>query len=100
MRLPSGLGGAAIVSLVTFHLSLLTDHFSPLTDMFTGKVALITGGTAGIGRAAAVAFAERGANVVVAGRRETEGAETVTRWFGGLQREQGRRYRVHQICCA
>jgi NAD(P)-dependent dehydrogenase (short-subunit alcohol dehydrogenase family) len=44
---------------------------------FTGKVALVTGGTAGIGRATAIAFAERGANVVVAGRREDEGAESV-----------------------
>ena len=44
---------------------------------FTGKVALITGGTAGIGRATAIAFAERGANVVVSGRREAEGAESV-----------------------
>jgi NAD(P)-dependent dehydrogenase (short-subunit alcohol dehydrogenase family) len=42
-----------------------------------GKIALVTGGTSGIGREAAVLFAKAGANVVVAGRREREGAETV-----------------------
>ena len=48
-----------------------------MNKRFAGKVALITGGTTGIGRATAIAFAEQGANVVVAGRRETEGAESV-----------------------
>src|SRR6202049_1585338 len=42
-----------------------------------GKVAIVTGGTSGIGREAAVLFAKAGAKVVVAGRRETEGKETM-----------------------
>jgi len=41
------------------------------------KVAIVTGGTSGIGRAAAIALSGAGAKVVVAGRRETEGNETV-----------------------
>lgn len=44
---------------------------------FTDKVILITGATSGIGRHTAIAFAEQGASVVVTGRREAEGAETV-----------------------
>src|SRR3979490_1936526 len=44
---------------------------------FENKVAIVTGATSGIGRAAAIAYAREGAKVVVAGRRATEGEETV-----------------------
>lgn len=41
------------------------------------KIALVTGGTTGIGRATAIAYAKAGAKVVVSGRREKEGKETI-----------------------
>jgi NAD(P)-dependent dehydrogenase (short-subunit alcohol dehydrogenase family) len=47
-----------------------------------GKVAVVTGGTSGIGSETAVLLAKAGAKVVVAGRRETEGKETVAKIRG------------------
>src|SRR5580658_8571701 len=48
-----------------------------MTPELEGKVGIVTGGTSGIGREAAVLFAKAGAKVVVAGRRESEGKDTI-----------------------
>lgn len=54
-----------------------TIKLTNMEKIFTGKVAIVTGGSFGIGRAAAVAFAKRGANVVVADCIEDEKNETI-----------------------
>src|SRR5215471_10620890 len=45
--------------------------------LVSGKVALVTGAGAGIGRAAALKFAEEGAKVVVSDLNDDGGSETV-----------------------
>ena len=47
------------------------------------KRALVTGGTSGMGSAAALAMAEKGASVIITGRDETRGASTVEKIRAG-----------------
>ena len=49
-----------------------------MVGTFNGKVALVTGGSSGIGRATALAFAQKGAKVAVADVGVEGGEETVS----------------------
>ncbi|HEY0604193.1 MAG TPA: glucose 1-dehydrogenase [Herpetosiphonaceae bacterium] len=46
-------------------------------ESMRGKVAIVTGGTAGLGRSTALAFAQQGVKVVIAGRSADKGAAVV-----------------------
>ncbi|TXK31541.1 SDR family oxidoreductase [Ottowia sp. GY511] len=48
---------------------------APARRRYAGQVVMVTGATSGIGRAAALQFAEEGAKVVFCGRREALGRE-------------------------
>lgn len=63
----------------------------PLFD-FTDKIVLVTGGSRGLGREMVMAFAQRGADVIVASRK-LEACEAVA----GEARKLGRRALAHSV---
>ena len=54
-----------------------------MEKIFENKVAIVTGGSFGIGKAAAIAFAKRGAKVVIADWKENAETSDAIRSFGG-----------------
>ena len=68
--------------------------FDPLFDL-SGKIALVTGGSRGLGREMVLAFAARGADVVIASRK-LENCEQVA----DEVRSMGRRAMAHSVHAA
>ena len=56
-------------------------EMEPMLD-YTGKTVIVTGARSGIGKATAIAFAKRGANVVVSGRRPCDETEAIIKENG------------------
>jgi 3-oxoacyl-[acyl-carrier protein] reductase len=65
----------------------MTNAESNASKEFDGKTVIVTGGSAGIGRAIALAFAKSGANVVIAGRSK----DAADRTAAEIQRETNAR---------
>ncbi|MDP5273594.1 SDR family oxidoreductase [Chengkuizengella axinellae] len=58
----------------------IDEQYKPASKL-QGKVAIITGGDSGIGRAAAIAFAKEGANIVIVYLNEHKDAEETKRYI-------------------
>src|SRR3954449_114113 len=64
----------------------LTGRQAPRALTLAGRTALVTGGSRGIGRAAALALAEAGADVAITYRERADAAEEVAAAIGALGR--------------